>query len=103
LKPGAQIAQTGHAIAEFAHQFPNKFVEWKQQSNYLISLSTDNEESLKYLYDELKFYGAHVVAFYEPDIDNQMTSICYFGTPEMRKYTQKLDLALDEVKVATKN
>lgn len=69
----------------------------------MISLSVDNEESLIDLYDKLKYYGANVVAFYEPDIDNQMTAICYYGTPEMRRYTQKLDLALDEVKVATKN
>ena len=103
LKPGAQIAQTGHAIAEFAHQYPDQFNDWMQDSKYLISLSVDNEEKLKDLYDKLKWYGAHVVVFYEPDIDNQMTSICFYGTPEMRKHTQKLELALSEVEVATNN
>lgn len=100
---GQQLVQSAHSVAEFAHQYPDQFNDWMRDSKYLISLSTDNEEKLKDLYDELKYYGAHVVAFYESDIDNQMTSICYYGTPEMRKYTQKLDLALDEVKVATKN
>jgi hypothetical protein len=95
--------QTAHSVAEFAHQFPNHFEDWNRQSKYMISLSVDNEESLIDLYDKLKYYGANVVAFYEPDIDNQMTAICYYGTPEMRRYTQKLDLALDEVKVAIKN
>jgi len=33
------------------------------------------------------------VAFHEPDIDNQLTSICYYGTPELCKLTQNLDLA----------
>lgn len=96
LKAGYQLVQTGHAIAEFAKQFPEHFAEWHKQSNYLVSLSTDNEESLKYLYDKLQYYGADVVAFYEPDIQNQMTAICYYGTPELMTHTKKLDLALSE-------
>jgi hypothetical protein len=95
LKPGAQIAQTGHAIAEFAHQFPNQFHDWKRNSNYLISLSIDNEEKLQRLFYKLQDNGADVVAFTEPDINDQLTAICYYGTPEMRKHTDKLDLALE--------
>jgi hypothetical protein len=60
----------------------------------LISLSTSNEESLKDLYNKLQYYGADIVAFYEPDVQNQMTAFCFYGTPEMCKYTSKLDLAL---------
>ena len=103
LKAGQQLVQTGHSIAEFAYQYPNHFSDWMQNHKNLAALSTDNEESLKNLYNELKSNGAHVVAFIEPDIGDQVTSICYFGTPEMRKHTQKLNLALEEVKVATKN
>ena len=95
--------QTAHSVAEFAHQFPIEFQEWKTKSNYLVSLSVDNEERLQRLYYKLQDNGANVVAFTEPDIDNHLTSICYYGTPEMRKLTQNLDLALEEVKVATKN
>jgi hypothetical protein len=47
------------------------------------------------LFYKLQDNGAHVVAFTEPDIGDQLTSICYYGTPEMRKYTDKLDLALN--------
>lgn len=94
LNPGYQLVQTAHGVAEFAHQFPNQFDDWNRQSKYLISLSVDNEESLKETYNKLKYYGADVVAFYEPDIGNQMTAICYYGTSKLRKLTQKLDLAL---------
>lgn len=86
--------QTGHSIAEFAHKHPDQFSDWMQNSQYLVSLSTDNEENLAEIFNKLKYYGAYVVSFHEPDIGNQMTAICYFGTPEMRKFTQKLDLAL---------
>ena len=103
LTAGYQLVQSGHAIAEFAEQFPDKFAEWKQQSNYLISLSVDNEEKLQRLFYKLQDNGANVVAFTEPDIDDQLTSICYYGTPEMRKHTQNLDLALSELKVAVNN
>jgi len=86
--------QTGHSIAEFAHDFPTEFNKWKKDSNYLISLSTDNEEKLQRLYYKLQDNGADVIGFNEPDIDNQLTAICYYGTPELRKITNKLNLAL---------
>jgi hypothetical protein len=94
--------QTAHSVAEFAYSFPDQFQDWKRDSNYLISLSIDNEEKLKRLYYKLQDNGARVIGFTEPDIDNQLTSICYYGTPELRKITNNLDLALN-VKVATNN
>lgn len=94
LDAGYQLVQTGHSIAEFAHDFPTKFKSWKRDSNYLISLSVDNEEKLQRLFYKLLDNGADVVAFNEPDIDNQLTAICYYGTPELRKHTDKLNLAL---------
>jgi hypothetical protein len=58
----------------------------------------DNEEQLQNLYDNLKSNGATIVAFHEPHYKNQMTSLCYYGTPVMRKLmrksTPKLELAL---------
>jgi chaperonin GroEL (HSP60 family) len=87
--------QSAHSLAEFAHQYPNHFNDWMRDSKYLVSLCVDNEEKLKDLYNELKYYGANVVAFTEPDIDDQWTAICYYGTPEMMKITKKLQLALN--------
>ena len=95
ISAGYQICQSCHSLAEFAHRFPNHFKDWKQNSNYIISLSVDNEEKLQRLFYKLQDNGANVVAFTEPDINNQLTSICYYGTPEMRKLTEKLDLALN--------
>lgn len=66
-----------------------------QNSQYLVSLSTDNEEKLKDIFDKLKYNGANIVSFAEPDINNQWTAICFYGTPELRNITKKLDLALN--------
>jgi len=68
-----------------------------ETSEYLVSLSIDNEDKLQRLFYKLQDNGADVVAFTEPDIDNQLTSICYYGTPEIRKITDKLDLALKDL------
>ena len=65
-----------------------------RDSQYLVSLSVDNEEKLQRLFYKLQDNGAEVVAFTEPDIGDQLTAICYYGTPEMRKITDKLNLAL---------
>ena len=94
ISAGYQIIQTAHSVAEFAHHFPNQFKDWKTISNYVISLSIDNEEKLQRLFYKLQDNGADVIAFTEPDINNQLTAICYYGTPEMIKITNKLDLAL---------
>ena len=88
------MVQSGHAIVEFANKHPQPFKDWTETSNYLISLSVQDENHLKRLYEKLKWRGANVVAFTEPDIGDQLTAICYYGTPELRKITNKLDLAL---------
>ena len=86
--------QTAHSVAEFAHKSPNHFQDWMRDSQYLVSLSVDNEEKLQRLFYKLQDNGAEVVAFTEPDIGDQLTAICYYGTPELRKITDKLNLAL---------
>jgi ACT domain-containing protein len=63
-------------------------------SQYVVALSTDNEEKLKEIYKKLEWFGANVVKFHEPDMDNQLTSIAYYGTPELMRITDKLKLAL---------
>lgn len=95
LHAGVQLAQSIHSATTFAHKYPDQFHDWISNSNYVVSLSIDNEEKLQRLFYKLQDNGAHVVAFTEPDIGDQLTSICYYGTPEMRKYTDKLDLALN--------
>ena len=94
LDPGYQLVQTGHAIAEFAHKHPQLFKDWVETSNYLVSLSTQDENHLEKLYEKLKWRGAQVIRFTEPDIGDQLTAICFYGTPEMRKITNRLNLAL---------
>ena len=87
------MAQTIHSSQRFAYHYPDLHRDWIEKSEYVVSLSVNNEEQLQRLYYKLLDNGANVVAFHEPDIQNQLTSICYYGTPELMKITQKLDLS----------
>ena len=90
------LPQSLHSIADFAYEHPEAFKEWKETSNSVICLSVPSEEKLLSLY--LKLSGkTPATRFFEPDI-NQWTSICLYGTPEIRKSLSHLPLALKKPK-----
>jgi hypothetical protein len=92
LKPGAQIAQSAHSIAQFFLEYPELSKEWN--NNYLICLSTENEQSLKKLLDKLTSFGIPISTFYEPDLNNQLTSIAFQHNEKSHGHTKSLPLAL---------
>lgn len=94
ITPGYQVVQTAHAIADFAYEHPDVFRQWKKESNSIITLSIPDEASLKALYDKLLGMTPYVTAFREPDVNDQLTAICVYGTPEIRKVLSNLPLAL---------
>jgi hypothetical protein len=67
-------------------------MKWKLESNSIICLSVENETELKKLQDKFKDLTPSVI-FYEPDVD-EMTSLCLYGTPEIRKKLSNLPLLL---------
>ena len=90
---GLQIAQCCHSVADFSYFLPTEFKEWRQNSNYKICLSTKNQKSLIKLYNKLLNNNAKVIAFYEPDLNNEMTAITLLGKEYFKKYTTYLPLA----------
>ena len=98
ISPGYQVAQTAHSISQFAYKHNKTFTQWITGYNCIVSLSTDNEEELHKLYDELG--DVEKVLFEEPDIDNQATAVCFFADAELRKKFSNLSLALREKKIA---
>jgi hypothetical protein len=92
LTPGAQIAQSGHAIAQYCLEHPEPSKTWN--NNYLICLSTENEKSLNILLEKLESFDIPISKFYEPDLHNQLTSIAFHHNEQSRKYTTSLSLAL---------
>ena len=92
ISPGYQAVQSTHSITDFAFEYPDTFAKWKLESNSIICLSVKNESELQKLYDKFKDLTPSVI-FYEPDVD-EMTSICLYGTPEIRKKLRSLPLLL---------
>lgn len=92
ITQGYQVVQSTHSIADFAHQFPDVFSKWKEESNSIICLSIKSQEKLLNLYEKYN-YLTSVVKFFEPDID-EYTSICLYGTPDIRKNLSSLPLSL---------
>ncbi len=75
LTVGEQLAQTNHALSQFAYEKPLIFREWVEKSNYIVILSTENENQLKEIKQKLIDQEITFSEFVEPDYGNQLTSI----------------------------
>jgi len=67
-------------------------MKWKLESNSIICLSVKDELELKKIHQKFKDLTP-IVIFYEPDVD-EMTSVCLYGTPDIRKKLRSLSLLL---------
>lgn len=92
MSAGYQLVQSTHSIADFSHQHPQSFKDWKEQSNSIVCLSVQSEQELLHIYEKYKG-STPSSAFYEPDID-AWTSVCLLGTPPIRKKLSRLPLSL---------
>jgi hypothetical protein len=72
--------------------------KWKEEYNSIICLSCKSEAQLLKLYEKYSQLTP-AVKFFEPDVD-EWTSICLYGTPQIRKSLSHLPLALKNKSVA---
>jgi hypothetical protein len=91
------LAQSIHAATTFAHELPQFFKSWIQNSNYVVALATQDEQSLQNIYEKLRERGAPVIAFREPDIGDELTAISFYGLPHYRRIVSNLPLALKSI------
>ena len=91
LSNGYQAQQSCHSIADFAYEFPESFKTWKETSNSIICLSVNNENELDTLFHKLSNV-TNVTKFYEPDLNDELTSICLFGGEDIRRKLSYLPL-----------
>lgn len=92
MTPGYQMAQSCHSVSQFILEHHDLAKKWN--NNFLISLSIDSEEKLSNLLTKIQDIGVPVSYFTEPDIDNQLTSICFLETEQTRRLTSSLPLSL---------
>ena len=98
ITPGYQLVQATHSIADFIIEYPELSKHWKSISNSIITLSIKDEAALLKLHTILANQGHPCQLFREPDIDNEATSMCIYGTPDVRKSLSNLSLSLRNLK-----
>lgn len=96
IHPGAQIAQSAHAMSQFAVEHPVEFKDWYQNSQYVACLSIEDESSLMAFAEKLTQRGIKFSIFREPDYNNQATSIAIEACDQARRLTSNLRLAQKE-------
>jgi hypothetical protein len=99
LAPGAQIAQSAHALSAFACAHPEKHREWHEGSNNLVIVSVADEAALQRLLERAACRMVGRASFREPDFGDAMTAIALYGA-EAGKLVSSLPLALRQLKAA---
>lgn len=94
LSAGYQSVQPAHALAQFAVEHHNKFIDWQNFHKNLIVLSVENESALTKLLLQAQMKNISVSAFREPDVDNQLTAIALEPSEDTYSLTGNLNLAL---------
>lgn len=88
--------QTSHAVADFIFEHPQIAKEWKDTSNYIVTLAAKDQLQLQNLILKLQEKGISYTAFREPDIDNQITAVAIQPSESTRKLCSSYPLALKE-------
>ena len=87
-----QAVQAAHAAVQFQYEHPELAKNWYHNSNYLIFLTTENEDELKKFIDKANSNNIQLSIFREPDINNQITAIALEPCEQSRKMTSSLPL-----------
>lgn len=96
MSPGYQSVQPSHALAQFAVEHHDIFIDWQRNHKNLIVLVTDSEDTLTDLWIKARSLGISVSGFLEPDVGNQLTAIALEPSPLTYKLTGNLPLALKD-------
>jgi peptidyl-tRNA hydrolase len=94
LAPGAQACQAIHAVCEFMKEYPENYMDWYVNSNYIALLAVENEEHLKKLFNKAEYMDILSAGFCEPDFNNELTAVVLDATLESRNLVKNIKLAL---------
>ena len=92
LAPGAQVAQSCHALRLFAAEHPHIDRYWYAKSNNLVVLQVPDEASLLALSERAREAKVAASTFREPDYGNEATAVAV--EPDGWKLVSSLRLAL---------
>ena len=91
-----QSVQSGHALAKFCIENSEIANSWHQNSQYLVYLSVEDEDSLYNLITKLQSRDIVFSVFQEPDLNNQITAIAIEPSKKTQRLCSNLPLAFQE-------
>jgi len=91
------MIQSAHAAIEFQHEHSQIAKNWNTNSKYLVFLSVENEETLHFYLEKIKYRNLKYSIFTEPDIGNQLTAVALEPGQTSQKLVSNLPLALKEI------
>lgn len=97
LFPGAQIAQSIHAVVDFGIEHTEIYREWHRISNYICVLAAKNEQELIRLIERLDKKQIKYSIFKEPDFDNELTAIAIEPGNPSKRLCSSYPLALKDL------
>lgn len=84
--------QVAHAVAEFAAGYPKDFEAWYEASNTLAVLEVPDTSYLEDLCSQAHYESVRMRKFYEPDLGNSLTAVCFEPGVTSERMLRKLDL-----------
>lgn len=96
MSAGYIAVQSIHSAIDFIFKFPFLSYRWHKQSNYIACLSVKDESELISLIKKLEENNIRHSVFREPDLGNQITSVCVHPCEKSKKLCSGFPLALKE-------
>ena len=93
LTAGYQVAQTAHAVANFARFDSDAFIRWHSHSQFLVALQTPCSDTLEELLTRAVTVGLRVFPFREPDVGDSLTAVAFAPDVRVRGFLSGLPLA----------
>ena len=90
LSSGFQAAQIAHAIADFSKHHTAEFLEWHNNSNYIVILETKNLAELQELTIKANQQNFQIITVEEPDIADELTVMLFIPNENNRKFLANL-------------
>lgn len=90
MKAGPQLVQSAHALTDFILEHKEVAQNWRNNSNYLCSLSVRDEIALAKLLAKAKEKGIKYSIFREPDLNDSLTAIALEPGEQTRLLCKKI-------------
>lgn len=92
LTAGERIAQASHAVTEMAVAHPEAFRAWHRGTNTVVCVAMD-ARALERVLGTATVASDAVVAFCEPDRDEERTAVAVFPSEATRRLLRRAPLA----------